>query len=121
MEIRTYNPEGYTCSVSVQVTNDQAKALDKIWKRNQFDAYFWASKVEYMNDGDVVGNSKVLRIDGVHYVLSPETDGWKGCGGNKHKIRLLSGEEIETTNLWHQGPIPEELKDELPNNAEWVK
>jgi hypothetical protein len=113
-----YKPEGYSCDIEVEVTEEQAKQLDKLWEKEQFSAYFWAEKVDWLNKG----NKKVARINGQHHVIGDESvsDFWKGCGGNQFKIKYFSGEEIVTTNLWHQGEIPEELKEILKDNAEWI-
>jgi hypothetical protein len=112
-----YKPEGYSCDIEVEVTEEQAKQLDKLWEKEQFSAFFWAEKVDWLNKG----NQKVARIKGQHYVIEDEgATFFRGCGGHKHKIKYFSGEEIVTTNLWHQGEIPEELKEILKDNAEWI-
>jgi hypothetical protein len=124
MAIRTYAPQGYSCSIILEVTDEQAIILDKIAESNEFDAYFWSEKVQWLNDGDKTRDGdKVARINGVHYVIGREdaSSFWKGSGGRQVKIKFSNGEEITTTNLWHQGGIPEELKTILKDNAEWVE
>lgn len=44
----------------------------------------------------------------------------RGHGGGWYGIRFFDGREVESTNLWEQGEIPEEYKDELPDNAVFV-
>jgi hypothetical protein len=124
MAIRTYAPKGYSCSITLEVTDEQAKVLDRIAESNEFDAYFWSEKVQCLNNGDkTINGNKVARINGVHYVIGKEDVSyfWRGNGGHKFKIKFSDGEEITTTNLWHQGGIPEELKTILKDNAEWVE
>ena len=45
---------------------------------------------------------------------------FKGFGEHHFKIRLNTGETIETSNLWHQGVIPDEFKESLKDNAEFI-
>lgn len=42
-----------------------------------------------------------------------------GFGGRRLWIRFFDGREITTNNLWHQGKIPEEFRDQLPDTAEF--
>jgi hypothetical protein len=66
---RTYDPKGYLCSITVEVTEEQAKRLDLIAKRKEFDAYFWAEKIQWLNNGDLINdNCKVFRVNGTHMI-----------------------------------------------------
>lgn len=65
-------------------------------------------------------------IDGVCYYLDRNNlegkRGFQGFAGRRFKIRFLdTGEEVVTTNLWHNGEVPEEFRDRLPDTAEFVK
>lgn len=65
-----------------------------------------------------------LFIDGVSYYLDDEsaTSNFRGFGGCKFFIRMKdTGRVIVTTNLWSQGHIPDNFKDELKDNAEFCK
>lgn len=63
-----------------------------------------------------------LIINGECYYNETIPDGiYKGFGGRGFKIKKFDGTIIQTSNLWHQGTVPEEYKDLLPNNAEWIK
>lgn len=46
-------------------------------------------------------------------------------GFNKNKpigVKMLNtGEIIVTNNLWHNGEVPNEFRDRLPDNAEFIK
>ena len=54
------------------------------------------------------------------YHAAPEDDnsGFRGFGGKRFKIKMHSGKIIETTNLWHQGRIPDEVY--TGDNAEFL-
>jgi predicted nucleic acid-binding Zn ribbon protein len=43
--------------------------------------------------------------------------GDRGFGGKQFFIELLDGKHFITTNLWHQGSVPEKFMAALPNNA----
>lgn len=64
-------------------------------------------------------------VGGRHYMIEPELPprdrSLGGFGGQQWKIRFKDGREVVTTNLWHQGPIPERFRERLPDNAEFVK
>lgn len=82
------------------------------------DCDFWTDYVKRTNDSDVA------RITGVHYVMGDETNEpahFRGFGGDKFKIRFRDGREVVSTNLWCQGDIPERFRDQLSDNAEFVR
>jgi len=94
-----------------------------------FENEFWEEKVRMKEAGDLAGDDPVARIDGNHYIVGKEDpnllNDQKGFGGRRFVIRWKSGPHrgkvIETTNLWHQGRIPERFRDKLPDNAEFVE
>jgi hypothetical protein len=81
---------------------------------------FWTEKVQIAND------PRVARIDGKHYIIGDENDPsyFRGFGGSRFTIKFFdgpnAGKTITTTNLWYQGMIPDDFRDELPNNAEFL-
>lgn len=69
----------------------------------------------------LIGRKHGLRIGGQHYMGRAGEKG-DGCGGRTFRIRMLeTGEEFETSNLWHQGRIPTHFRDRLPDNAVFVQ
>ena len=62
-------------------------------------------------------------VDGTCYCIgshgNSNTD-MNGFGGSLFKIEKYDGRIIETNNLWFQGDIPEEFKEQLPDNAKFV-
>lgn len=61
-------------------------------------------------------------IEGAHYTVCPEEYPpiMHGYGGRTFAICFIDGREMETTNLWFQGVIPEGLREILPDNATFV-
>jgi len=88
---------------------------------------YWQHRVNEINRGN--SRIAILEKDGkpTCYYIGNENprDGWVGFSGRKFLIEFLDGrykEEtiIETTNLWHNGIVPEHFRDELPINARFV-
>jgi hypothetical protein len=127
---RTYQPKGYdsSCISTVKITKEQAEILDMMEKINPYRAYFWSTKIEAIATDDILleDNKLAVRIDGACYIIGAENDGGlRGFSGRKFTIEFISGkfkgQIIDTTNLWHQGEIPEELKSMLPDSARFIK
>lgn len=79
-----------------------------------FSCNFWDNLITEVPD-----NQRIV-IEGHHYIPLPEEDGptrFKGYGGRTFIIHKENGETITTSNLWHQGKIPEHYRNRLPNNA----
>lgn len=93
-----------------------------------FSKDFWNEKVKWKeNNDETLDGLPVARIDGEHHVLDFEnaTGSFRGCAGAEFFIKFLSGKYkdkiFRTTNLWCQGTIPEEYKDVLADNAEFIE
>lgn len=82
-----------------------------------FDCAFWHEKRVLAESGAAL----CVRISGTHYIVGKEDAprGCKGFDGREFVIKMHDGRRIVTTNLWHQGRIPDRFRDLLPNNAEW--
>lgn len=95
--------------------DSEAKKLE----RHQlcFNCNFWREKVWIK---DRLG---IARIDGSHYTIGKEEKShpseFRGFGGSKFVIVFNDGRRVKTTNLWHQGSIPEHFKERLPDNAKF--
>lgn len=82
-----------------------------------FRCSFWQEYVAKKHRLDIA------RICGSHFVIAnefPPPGSMRGHAGAKFKILFDDGREVDTTNLWAQGTIPDEFKDELPNNARFA-
>ena len=92
---------------------------------DDFTRDFWDEKVRWHQAGDATprGEPTVRTADGVHYVIGRENvaECIKGFGGNPWEVEFTSGphvgKTIRTTNLWHQGTIPDSYRDRLTPNA----
>ena len=73
-----------------------------------FSAWFWKNALD----------DEAIIIDQNCYHAAPSTI-TRGFAGRRFKIRMLGGKIIETTNLWHQGRIPDEFY--RSDNAEFLK
>jgi len=98
--------EGYSTSY---LQGDTKSKMDELGIC--FNCAFWVNKIEEKSNNRVI-------IDGHHYVACSGNGG--GMGGRKFKIRFNDGREIEATNLWSQGEIPEIFRDQLSDNAEFM-
>lgn len=73
----------------------------------------------------VLKKKNILSLTGECYclgtpVLSTKPSSMLGHGGRRFTIRTFDGELIETNNLWCNGTVPSEFKDQLPDNATFV-
>lgn len=82
-----------------------------------FHIDYWNGKVEIKDD------PRSVRVNGEQYYISDENSKstFRGFGGAKFKIKFFDGREIVSTNLWYNGVIPEEFKNKLPDNAEFIR
>jgi hypothetical protein len=77
-------------------------------------------------DDQLADRSNAVVIGSVHYRIGKHIANIKpsllGFGGRHSTIRMIdTGEIIETNDLWHQGTVPEEYRELMPNNAEFVQ
>lgn len=84
-----------------------------------YSCNFWRKKVEEFGDNNIV-------VDQTHYTIGPvlpkNTSVFRGFGGSKFIILKNNKlKPIVTHNLWCQGDIPKIWKDQLPNNAKFLK
>lgn len=86
----------------------------------EFERKYWTEKLGLENTS--------VRVKGNHYqfgtpILADRTTyrGMLGFNGHIWKVKFFDDRpQIITNNLWHQGKIPDEFKDKLPDNAEFV-
>ena len=77
----------------------------------------------YWNALSARGKSNIIKpviCNWDHYVIGDENSPFKGFDGRKFKITYLDGSEVHTSNLWHQGIIPEEFRSLFTNNVSSV-
>lgn len=76
-----------------------------------FNCHFWLKKVVSRDEPGVV------RAGGIHYTIGKEGEAFPGFSGQRFVVVFNDGRRVETTNLWHQGTIPERFRERLPDNA----
>lgn len=59
-------------------------------------------------------------IDGVHYTIGDGKSFPKGFSGQHFTIEYFDGRIVETDDLWLNGTIDPEWKDQFPNNAKFL-
>jgi hypothetical protein len=83
------------------------------------DALFWQRIVEQY------GNPRHVVVKSTHYQIGPEDPiirrSWRGFRGDRYNIKFHDGRTVISTNLWCQGTIPAQFREQLPDNAEFVK
>lgn len=102
-------------------TREQAQ--EELDKTIQFHREFWLEKVAWKDNGDrTPEGSLAIRINGRHFVTTPGSVG-QGFGGRRFKWVMKSNPEVvlESRDMWSQGYIPQEFRDVLHDNAEWVE
>ena len=66
---------------------------------------------------EVLDDSAII-INGECYHIGKKNTNFRGFGGKKYTILFNDGIKITTTNLWHNGKIPEEFL--VPDNAKFI-
>lgn len=79
------------------------------------ECHFWLKKVHF-NDQQ---KARQVIVNGVHHMLGEETGSgpFRGFGGAEFTVCFNDGRSVVSTNLWHQGVIPEHFRKLLPDNA----
>ena len=80
---------------------------------------FWDNHIARKNDPESI------RVGGHHYrLIKPRFAGKTyrgrlGFGGREWIIEYNDGRVVKTNNLWHQGGIPESVREQLLDNAKF--
>ena len=103
------------CGSQEELTWDQDLNARFLKLKLCFTCNHWQDRITHYGPASVI-------IDGEHYMIGSEDDDYpsRGHGGQRFRIKFNDGREVVTTNLWHQGKIPEHYRDRLPDNAVWV-
>lgn len=111
-----------TCKICGNIEDDDKfvkEVKNDLLKNNIcFKCYHWNRQLEL----NLNTNRDYAIIDGQHYVIGPEHDdgGFRGFGGRKFIIEFNDGRIVETTNLWHQGTIPDGYwREKMQDNAKF--
>ncbi len=81
-----------------------------------FTVHFW-QRIIAEKDKHIIINNECC-YDGGN-VDNPSRYMFMGSSGRRFWIRFFDGQEITTNNLWYQGEIPKEFREQLPNTADF--
>lgn len=89
----------------------------RIVKRNMcFICSLWLDYLDELNKDE-----RVVFINNCRYTIGDETPSlstYRGFGGRRFIIKYLNtNDTITTTNLWHNGEVPEHMQHMFPNTA----
>lgn len=110
----------------VSVGYPNANTLPEVWESKNFcpRCFFWWMMVKARTNGNVTDEgNKCVVVGGQHYRICDENSEslFRGYGGAKFIIDFFDGSTVTTTNLWHDGEVPEVFREHLPNNATFRK
>lgn len=77
-----------------------------------FNCNYWLERVDSKSGKQIV-------VGGVVYQRGAEKDAgpFRGFSGKPWRVKLHSGEEFRSTNMWFNGQIPDRFKSRIPDNA----
>ena len=80
-----------------------------------FTKHYWLERVKNKD------SKRQVVAKGVVYQIENENDrsSSRGFAGAKFVIHFFDGRKVFTSNLWHNGTVPDEFRDQLPDNAEF--
>lgn len=81
-----------------------------------FHVHFWRKIIAEKEKHIIIGGE--CYQDGGD-IKNPSSYMFLGFSGRRFWIRYFDGKEITTNNLWYQGKIPDEFRDQLPDTAEF--
>lgn len=86
-----------------------------------FEDKFWQDIIKE-KDEHVVIKGECYYFDKSEPIVDVNKKAFVGFSGRRFKIKMLdTGEIIETNNLWNNGTVAEKFREQLPDNAEFVK
>lgn len=87
----------------------------KITKESSENFYeeFWTEKVHAKKQN----SHRYPVANGEMFYVGSDTDYVKGFCGTKFCIKFFDGTVIYTNNLWHNGTIPDNFREKLPDDA----
>lgn len=86
--------------------------------------FVWIKNYAVIKDGSehVVIKGECYYFDKSEPIVDVNKKAFVGFSGRRFKIKMLdTGEIIETNNLWNNGTVAEKFREQLPDNAEFVK
>ena len=80
-----------------------------------FTKHYWMERVKNRD------SKRQVIAKGVVYQIGDENDisSFRGFSGAKFVIHFFDKRKVFTSNLWHNGTVPDEFRGLLPDNAEF--
>lgn len=102
-------------AVSLHFTNKDELVLNRMcYSCNHFRQIAILTKIDRTR--------LVINNTAYHYERDVQGVGFRGFGGREFRIKRFDSDEVVIThNLWCQGDIPIVWREDLPNNAEFLK
>ena len=83
-----------------------------------FNDKFWLLKIRDINKAP---EKFAIVKNNLYYIANEnDRDSFRGFDGRKFIIKFNNGRQIITTNMWHNGTIPEKFRNRLPDNAIFI-
>ena len=101
------------CEICGKVMESSKYATDIVCSNECFKAKYWVDRVKRIN------NPTQVVADHIVYQIGQEDipDCIKGYDASVFYIKFNDGRLVKTTNLWHNGLLPEAFRSLLPDNA----
>jgi len=113
------------CNGLIKLTFDEKTNAKLTANKTCFACDYWLLRVSR------IGHPDQIVIDGHCYQNSGDKSGqhehcgktgFMGFGGHRFTWKMLETGEVQTSNdMWSNGTIPQHFRDQVPDNAEWVK
>ena len=101
------------CEICGQEITNQRWSIN-VCSNECFHKHYWLKRVNRKNE-----KTQVV-IDGYVYQIGREDScGYRGFDGRPFAIEFFDGRKVVTTNLWANDKVPDEFRDQLPDNAKW--
>lgn len=103
----------------VKCGGERSLAYNNIEELKKYEMCFSCNHWREIRDS--LNDKKNVIIDGSSYYIDPPKQNG-GYGGREFKIKRFDSDEVVVTNnLWCKGDVPEVYKNQIPNNAKFVK
>lgn len=101
------------CEICGQEITNQRWSIN-VCSDECFHKHYWLERVNRKNE-----KTQVV-IDGHVYQIGREDScGDRGFDGRPFAIEFFDARKVVTTNLWANDKVPDEFRDQLPDNAKW--
>lgn len=101
---------------------EKSKYYDTILCSSEcFSTNYWNEYAKDMGYRNVIIDGKAYYINSFYSENDDRKSSWKGFSGRKFTIKKHSGEIVITEDLIFNGDIPDNFKEIIKDNAEFIK